>query len=381
MTGFDTAEYKHRTERAQALMAAHELDALLLTTEPDVRYFTGFLTRFWESPTRPWFVIVPATGKPIVVIPAIGLALMQKTWVDDIRTWNAPDLEDDGIGLLADALCDCVPASGVIGLPDGHESHVRMPLADLERLKTLIEKRRLGGDRNTIRTLRMVKSDAEIAKITASCDIAGRAFARLPEIASEGVALDAVFRGFQILCLEEGADWVPYLAGGAGQGGYVDVISPATAQVLRKGDVLMLDTGLVRDGYFCDFDRNWSIGRASDNTRRAHACLIEATHAGLASARPGNTAADVFHAMAAVLMRESSLANVGRLGHGVGMSLTEWPSILPSDQTPLQRGMVLTLEPGIASDRGIMVHEENIVIRNDGAHFLSKVAAAEIIEL
>jgi Xaa-Pro aminopeptidase len=80
-----------------------------------------------------------------------------------------------------------------------------------------------------------------------------------------------VFRRFQMLCLEEGADWVPYLAGAAGQGGYFDVISPATDAPLAPGDVLMLDTGAIRDGYFCDFDRNYSVGRAVA-CRRGWAC-------------------------------------------------------------------------------------------------------------
>lgn len=44
---------------------------MLLTIEADIRYFTGFLTQFWHSPTRRWFVIVPATGKPVAAIPEI----------------------------------------------------------------------------------------------------------------------------------------------------------------------------------------------------------------------------------------------------------------------------------------------------------------------
>ena len=64
----------------------------------------------------------------------------------------------------------------------------------------------------------------------------------------------------------------------------------------------------------------------------------------------------------------------GRLGHGLGMQLTEWPSIIPQDQTPLAPGMVLTLEPSVTLPSGkIMVHEENIVIRGGGAEFLSAV--------
>ena len=256
MRGFDDAEFQARTEHAQRLMEQHGLAALLLTTEPEIRYFTGFLTRFLESPTRPWFLFVPAQGKPVAVIPSIGAALMGQTWIDDIRTWNAPDLSDDGVTLLADTIVELVPSDGIVGMPDGHETHARMPLADLERLRRAVGPRQIGSDHGILRQLRMVKSAAEIAKIETACQIAGRAFARVPEIARNGAALDDVFRKFQMLCLDEGADWVSYLAGGAGPGGYGDVISPARATPLLEGDVLMLDTGLVWDGYFCDFDRN-----------------------------------------------------------------------------------------------------------------------------
>jgi len=104
MRGFNIDQFEKRTLKAQRLMQQHGLDALLLTTETNVRYFTGFLTRFWESPTRPWYLIIPLKGKPIAVIPSIGKALMNQTWVEDIRTWPSPDLNDDGISLLSDTL-------------------------------------------------------------------------------------------------------------------------------------------------------------------------------------------------------------------------------------------------------------------------------------
>jgi len=377
MRGFDQSEFAARTAKAQALMAEHGLAALLLTTEPEVRYFTGYLTRFWESPTRPWFLIVPASGKPVAVIPSIGAALMGQTWIDDIRTWSSPDLKDDGISLLADTLNELVPG-GQIGIPDRHETHLRMPLRDLRRLGRKVK---LATDFGIIRQLRMVKSPAEIAKIATACQIAGRAFARVPEIAAEGVPLDTVFRRFQMLCLEEGADWVPYVAGGAAQVGYADVISPASEAPLARGDVLMLDTGLVRDGYFSDFDRNWSVGPASVAVRDAHARLIEASDAAFDIARPGRTAADLFHAMNTVLTRDAEGTDAGRLGHGLGMSLTEWPSLIPSDHTVLEPGMVLTLEPGIAVGDKIIVHEENIVITEGAPEFLSPRLGPEIPEL
>ena len=76
MRGFKIDQFEKRTLKAQQLMQHHGLDALLLTTETNVRYFTGFLTRFWESPTRPWYLIIPPQGGPIAVIPSIGEALM-----------------------------------------------------------------------------------------------------------------------------------------------------------------------------------------------------------------------------------------------------------------------------------------------------------------
>lgn len=376
--GFATAEYRARVTRAQRAMDVAGLAALLLTTEADLRYFSGFQTRFWESPTRPWFLIVPASGAPVAVIPAIGAALMGRGWIEDIRTWDAPDPEDDGVSLLADTLDDLAGPNGRVGVPMGLESHLRMPLADWARLQSRT-RAVFADDAGIVRKLRMVKSAAEIDKIRAACAIADRAFARVPEIAGPGIGLDEVFRRFQMLCLQEGADWVPYLAGAAEPGGYADVISPAGSDPVQAGDVMMLDTGVMRDGYFCDFDRNFSVGPPSDAVRAAHHCLIDVTREVADLARPGMTAAGLYHALKDRLDRHAPLTGGGRLGHGLGMQLTEGLSLIPGDHTVLRPGMVLTLEPGVAVGPGrIMVHEENIVIRDGAAEFLSTPAHRDI---
>ena len=71
--------------------------------------------------------------------------------------------------------------------------------------------------------------------------------------------------------------------------------------------------------------------------------------------------------------------SVGRFGHGLGMQLTEAPSFISFDETVLKENMVLTLEPSmmIGADK-MMVHEENILITNGGAQFLTKRAAPEL---
>ncbi|MGE0213661.1 MAG: M24 family metallopeptidase [Parvibaculaceae bacterium] len=378
--GFGAEEYRRRAKALQRQMQEADMGLLLLSTDADIRYVTGFLTRFWESPTRPWFVLVPAAGDPVAVIPLAGEPLMSRTWVKDIRTWRSPDLEDDGVSLLADTIRSLAGSGARIGLPMGHETHLRMPLADYEKVKARIAPLAFADATQIVRRVREVKSEAEVEKIRTICAIAGRAFERVPEFARQGRGLDAVFRDFQIACLSEGADWVPYVAGGAGPNGYTDVISPATSRPLEAGDVLMLDTGAIRDGYFCDFDRNFAVGHADDAVRRAHHTLYEATEAGFSAARPGATAADLYHAMQTVVAKAGWQGSEGgRLGHGLGLQLTEWPSFIPADRTPLREGMVLTLEPGLEVSPGrIMVHEENIVLRANGAELLTPRAPAEI---
>lgn len=379
---FPAAEYRARCARLQAQMDAQGLDALLLTAPADLFYVSGFLTRFWESPARPWFIIVPRMGDPVAVIPAIGAALMGRTWLADIRTWDAPDPRDDGVSLLADTLAQIVPPTGQIGLPMGAETHLRMPLGDYQILCARLAPRRFTDATACVQRVREVKSPAEIAKIRNACAIAGRAFAQVPDFAQAGQSLAAVFRDFQIALLAQGADWVSYVAGGAGPDGYGDVISPAGAQPLARGDVLMLDTGAVKDGYFCDFDRNFAIGPASEAAKRGHHALWHATQDTLAALRPGLRACDAHALMTDALHAQGAQPAGGRLGHGLGVTLTEWPSFTPLDQTPLRAGMVLTLEPACIIGAGrIMVHEENIVLTDQGAELLSPRAPEHLPQI
>lgn len=378
--GFPDAEFEARTARAQALMMDQGLDGLLLMTEPDVRYFSGFHSLFWQSPTRPWFLFVAADGKPVAVIPEIGVELMRRSWLDDIRSWSAPQPDDDGISLLTDLLAPLAARGAAIGVMKGHETQLRMPLGDWERLKAALPGLAIKDATKLVQGLRMVKSEAEIGKLAHICAIGSATFARVPEIVSEGMPLDEVFRQFRREALAQGADDAPYVVGGADQGGYADVISPPSRLPLARGDVLMIDTGCTWDGYFCDFDRNWAIGVADDDARRAHDVLWRATEAGIAAARPGATCRDLFRVMSAVIAEmDDSGGDIGRLGHGLGMQLTEQPSHAAFDTTELKENMVLTLEPSLSYGDGLMmVHEENIVVTPSGGRLLTTRAAPEL---
>lgn len=156
-----------------------------------------------------------------------------------------------------------------------------------------------------------------------------------------------------------------------------------TDRTLSDGDVLIIDTGSTFDGYHCDFDRNWTFGTVNDAVKRAHGVVHKSTDAGFAAAKPGATMADIFHAMWNILETGGALGNdVGRMGHGLGIQLTEGPSIMPTDHTILTPGAVITLEPGMEFAPGKqMVHEENIVITENGARWLTKRAPQEMPQI
>jgi len=378
--GFPPPEFERRLERAQRLMATAGIDALLLTTEAEVRYFSGFLTRFWQSPTRPWFLVVPRARKPVAVVPGIGEPLMAATWVEDVRTWSSPRPGDEGVTELVEVLREVGAAGGRLGIPMGPETSLRMPLADYRRLVAGLGDTEVVDCTDVVRTLRMIKSGAEIDKIAHACRIASDTFEAVPRFVGAGQPLAETFRRFKITMLENGADDVDYLVGAAAPGGYADVISPPDRRPLQHGDLLMLDTGTLYDGYYCDFNRNYAIGAADDETRRAYDTLYRATESGLAATRPGARCRDLFRAMQSVIEADGhACGNVGRFGHGLGMQLTEWPSHTATDATVLEAGMVLTLEPGLAMAPGrTMVHEEDIVVREDGAELLSRRAPREL---
>jgi Xaa-Pro aminopeptidase len=378
--GFLVSEFETRVNRVQARMRKEKLDIILLTTEPDVRYYTGFFTQFWQSPTRPWFILLPLNGKPIAVIPEIGAAGMAGTWVEEIHTWPAPQPEDDGISLLQSVIAKIPHQFGRMGVPLGHESLLRMPAGDYQKLLSKLRPTEIIDVSTLLHQIRYVKSPTEIEKIHYICDLTSDSFEALPGTLKLGESERQNCHRMRIDLLQRGADHTPYLIAGSGFGGYDSIIMGPTDRILEDGDVLIIDTGTTFDGYFCDFDRNFAFGHADDELRRAYDVVYKSTEAGLIAAKPGATTSDVWAAMWHVLEKGGALSNnIGRMGHGLGIELTEWPSNSPHDKTPLEPGVVLTLEPGMEFAPGKqMVHEENIVITEDGASLLSRRAPSEL---
>ena len=377
--GFAKEEFEQRLIQAQKIMKSYKLDGLLLTSPQNIRYFTGYDSQFWESPTRPWFVVVPSSGKPIGIVPEIGESEFKKTWLDDIKSWPSPRPDDEGISLVKSTLDDLQKIYGQIGAEFGKEMAIRMPVRDPLKLKEIIKTNIVDGS-DAIWDMRMIKTNNEIERIKFICSIASDAYNSLPAKLAIGDTERAAVNKLKIDILNRGADKVPFMPGISGPGGVSQIVCGPSDRILENGDILFIDTGSTFDGYFCDFDRNFAFGSVSSDVERVNEVLWQATEAGIKAAVPGATTLDVFNAMNKIIEDGGAIGNnVGRLGHGLGLQLTEPPSHRPEEKTIIKENMVLTIEPGMEYEKDkMLVHEENIVIHKDSAELITKRAPREI---
>ena len=379
--GFPIGEFEARVDKAQAGMQADAMDGIVLSTPQNFRYFSGFNSQFWESPTRPFFLVVPREGLPIAVVPSIGGPALETTWVSDIRTWPAPCPEDDGVSLMDSVLSGLPRRFGRIGWEMGRESIIRMPIVDFDRLRRNISGIEFVDASPLIWGLRMLKSDLEIGKVREACRIGSDTFDLFLQRVNYGDTEIDMARDFRKAAFECGADNAPFVSVCSGPGGYSQIIAGPQEIAQTDGQIMFIDTGLMFDAYFCDFDRNFAFGHIDDDARRAHEAVWHATQAGIDAARPGITAEDLWRAQNQVLEAAGARSgnDVGRSGHGLGLHLTEPPSNMRGDKTELKPGMVMTIEPGMEYAPGKnIVHEENLVITEDGCELLTRRAPFEM---
>ena len=377
--GFSNEEFETRLQRAQELLYENKLDALLITIPSNLRYFTGIDTNFWESPTRPWFLVVPLFGNPIAIIPEIGEKLFKKTFVKDIHTWPSPNLKGDDISPLKSLLESLPSRFGAIGAELGKEMSIRMPAIDFNLLKDNFKFDIVDGA-SLIWALRTIKTVNEIKKIEKVAQIVSEVFCVLPTFISASDSERDVAKKVTKEILKGGVDSIPYLPVVSGRGGVSQIIGNPTDKLISSGDFLFIDTGATFDGYFCDFDRNFAIGTASDELKRANEILWHATEEGIKNLVPGAKTQDVWKKINKKIEDFGFLVRgEGRYGHGVGLQLTEPPSISSFDNAIIQENMVLTIEPSIEYKPGkIIVHEENVFVSKDGPILLTKRAPREL---
>ena len=361
-------------------MSSYRLDAVVITSPHNFQYYSGFITDFWESPTRPWFLILPAKGEMIAIIPEIGVPVMNRTLIPTIKSWQSPCPKDEGITLLTETLKNIGSNQKKIGWELGAETYLRMTITDFDKLRNRLNNLEFVNASLLLWSVRMIKSALEIDCIRTSCRIAGEAFDDMIRLLKLGDTEYSAAKKMRSALLAKGADKVPFIAACSGFGGYDQIIVGSTERRLDEGSVLFLDTGSVWNSYFCDFDRNYGFGSIDDSVKQTYRQVVNIMNTAIQAAKPGMKAKDLWKVMADMVSQEAdSGGNVGRFGHGLGMQLTEPPSLSDQDNTILKPGMVITIEPGIEmKNEKMIVLEENIVITEDGCERLSPPVREEI---
>src|SRR5262245_7687649 len=124
---------------------------------------------------------------------------------------------------------------------------------------------------------------------------------------------------------------------------------PRAATILREGDILSVDLGILYKGYYGDAAETFAVGRIDGEAQRLLDVTRQALHLAVAQARPGNRVSDIGFAVQTHV--EAAGFSVVRefVGHGIGSSLHEEPQIpnfgQPGHGVRLAPGMVLAIEP------------------------------------
>ena len=378
MMSFPKEEYLKRLDNIHKKLENENIDAIVITSPANFRYFSGLDSNFWESPTRPWFLIISKNGKIKALVPSIGLSAIESTFIKDIEVWQSPNPKDEGTSLLK-KIIKTFPKNSNIGFELGMETYLRMSIKEFLKIKKDLQEYNFIDSTNIVWSLRKIKSDLEIKNIEKVCSITSKVFNNLINKISLGMSEREIATIFKKDLINNGVDYIMYLSCASGINGYNQIICNPSEKKIGDGDILIIDTGSTLNGYYCDFDRNFGFGNINQKSLDAYNKLWDATEKTLEIIKPGISCKEVYESLSKNLFSSNVKSSVGRMGHGFGLQLTEPPSIMIDDNTILEKNMILALEPSIEIENDLMlVHEENILITQNGNRLLTSRTPKEL---
>jgi Xaa-Pro dipeptidase len=355
---------KERLERLQAACREAGLDALLATSDESIAYLSGFRPLQLE---RLFAVVVPADAAGAIVVPALDLG--QVEGVSGLLEPVSYEASSDGVPELARALGD----ARSVGVEEDHLIFRRSE-ALRQRGFELIP----GG--GVIARLRWRKEPVEIEMVRAACELVERALVQMFESLRPGAVEREVNARVENWLREQGAtDAHPLILFGENAANPHGDPGP---RELRPGDVVCADLSARLDGYWGDLTRCATVGPASGWAREAWQLVREAQAAAIHACRVGVAAREVDAAQRRLIESQPGLGRcLHGAGHAIGLGVHEPPFLVPRTETPLEEGMIFTIEPGIyRPGAGGVRLEDDVVVRADGPEVLSSLPL-ELVEL
>jgi Xaa-Pro dipeptidase len=333
-------EHGSRIAKLQSLMQQQRIAGFLLEAGSSLEYFTGI--RWWRS-ERTTAALIPAEGKAIVVTPFFEEPSVREHLQvpADIRTWKE---DENPFELLAAAIRERVAPEGVVAVEGTTRYFIVDQVARASRRQSV-----LGEE--LIRACRMIKSPAELALMQTANDVT------LAAIRHVHGRVEAGMTGTNIMDLLVQAT---NALGGSHEFSLV-LLNEASAfphgsdkpQTVRKGSVILIDSGCTLHGYQSDISRTWVFGAPSTRQREVWDTVKRGQEIALETAKIGAPAGAIDKAVRAYYEGRGWSKDYGlpgtshRTGHGIGVDGHEWPYLVRSDSTPLASGMCFSDEPGI----------------------------------
>jgi Xaa-Pro dipeptidase len=369
-----THEGQGRLDRARAAMAQVGLDALLLLNSTNLVYLSGY-PAVERTLARPHYLVIPRRGGPVFLVHEGRIAEARKYgWIEDVRTYH--ELSVAPLAELSQVFADLAIGRGRIGCELGFDQRIGIPFGEVERIRAELTPARFEDAGALLWQLRMIKSTVDLAALREACRITSDALEWTIQAARAGTTDRAAAIAVQGHMTGAGAS-DPWVAIAAGRGNYDLATGVGSGQVLEPGDMVWMDVGCTVNGFRSDFGRAGVIGAPSADQQDAQRRIWEVTMEGVRMTRPGvpvrDIAAHLNQRVAALgLPVTSSVSGLaGRVGHGLGLDITEPPHISEQDPTVLEAGMVITIEPGVATEFGIFHVEQDVVVTPEGPEVIS----------
>lgn len=354
-------------DRLKPLLRRRNLDALLVTQPENRRYLSGYTATDLSINESSGALLVVRRGRPLLFT--------------DFRYQLQAEREATGFKVviyrkgLLDLLKKVLIELGVVRL--GFESHyfLHQAAGKLQEMAAEIGVETVPVT-GLVESLRICKNQDELEKIRAAVELNEEVFREVYHQLRPGQTERQVALRIETLMREKGAERPSFdtiVAGGPN--GALPHAVPGE-RPLREGEPIVIDMGLVLEGYCSDMTRTVVLGRMDETTRDRFRLVRRAQQAGIAAVRIGATGREVDRAARQVIEAAGFGPAFGHsLGHGVGLAVHEPPALSARYRRTLRAGMVVTVEPGVyLSEWGGIRLENMVAVTDSGCEVLNEDA-------
>lgn len=352
-------------DHVRTKLKRRKLDALLVTQPENRRYlsdYSAFDTSIAESSG---VLLIPAHGKPWLFTDArYGLQAEKEATDFNVLLYQK--------GLLP-LLKTFLPKHGIKRM--AFESHWVLH-STAERLQKIADEIDLDLVPLTsiIEEFRIIKNDDEIEKIRKSVLLNEHVFQQVYATMKPGQTEKQVALALETAMHEAGAEGPSFeTIVAAGPNGALPHAMPSD-RVISAGEPVVIDMGLILEGYCSDMTRTIVLGQADEKTIEIFRIVRKAQLAATKVIKPGITGREVDLTARRIITEAGYGPHFGHgLGHGVGLAVHEPPALNRRYRRKLRPGMVITVEPGIyLPDWGGVRLENMVVVNKDGCELLNK---------